>query len=160
MLEEILVKYEGTLLLVSHDRDFLDQTVTKILSFEGAGHVKECIGGYSDYLSKASFEKNKTSGISPGVINKNLAIEDKGYSAPYKPKKLTFKLDFELTNLPTKIQETEEGIKVFLEQLADPNFYQKDPKAFLVTSKKLEEAKKNLERYETRWLELEELRGQ
>ena len=50
MLEEILINYEGTLLLVSHDRDFLDQTVTKVLAFEGDGKIEECIGGYSDYL--------------------------------------------------------------------------------------------------------------
>ena len=52
MLEEILINYEGTLLLVSHDRDFLDQTVTKVLAFEGDGKIEECIGGYSDYLNQ------------------------------------------------------------------------------------------------------------
>ena len=52
MLEEILINYEGTLLLVSHDRDFLDQTVTKVLAFEGDGKIEESIGGYSDYLNQ------------------------------------------------------------------------------------------------------------
>ena len=60
MLEEILINYEGTLLLVSHDRDFLDQTVTKILAFEGDGKVEQCVGGYSDYLNQKKSLKKVT----------------------------------------------------------------------------------------------------
>ena len=62
MLEEILINYAGTLLLVSHDRDFLDQTVTEILSFEGDGNIVQCIGGYSDYLSQKKTNKEKSGG--------------------------------------------------------------------------------------------------
>ncbi len=51
MLEEILIQYKGTLIIVSHDRDFLDQTVTRILAFEGDGKIESCIGGYSDYMA-------------------------------------------------------------------------------------------------------------
>ena len=70
MLEEILLNYKGTLLVVSHDRDFLDQTVTKILAFEGNGIIEQNVGGYSDYL-KAKNNRIKTricSGISSVFI--------------------------------------------------------------------------------------------
>ncbi len=156
MLKEILIGYEGTLLLVSHDRDFLDQTVTKILSFEGDGNVVQCIGGYSDYLSQKKSTK------------KNFKVGDKSTVAPnsgldgtnsefQQSKKLTYKLKYELDNLPAKIQKTEKDIENFSARLADPDFYNNDPEGFLAITQDLEKAKTNLELCETRWLELEEL---
>ena len=105
MLEEILINYAGTLLLVSHDRDFLDQTVTKILSFEGNGDIQQYIGGYSDY---AYYQKSKKQNL---IINhssiQNLSskkIQEKDTDNK-SIKKLSFKLEFELKNLPLKIKE-------------------------------------------------------
>ena len=156
MLKEILVGYEGTLLLVSHDRDFLDQTVTKILSFEGDGKVIQCIGGYSDYMSqkKAREKRPRFEGNSIEKLNSRLEGEN---SEKKKPKKLTYKLKHELDNLPAKIQKVESDIETFSSKLSDPDFYRSDPEGFLVITKELEQAKANLEYCETRWLELEEL---
>ena len=157
MLEEILIGYEGTLLLVSHDRDFLDQTVTKILSFEGQGHIDQCVGGYSDYLSrKQDFKKQQVSNANNRKPNNLKFIEDTANSELKLRKRLTYKLEFELSNLPAKIQKKENDITTFSQQLSDPDFYQNNPEAFIVVTKELEKARVDLEYYENRWLELEE----
>ena len=156
MLGEILMSYKGTLLLVSHDRDFLDQTVTKILSFEGNGVVKECIGGYSDYLAlkkSSKTQENKT------LFEKkfdNKSKQQTKFLENTNSKKLTYKLEFELKNLPGKIKNIELEIDNFNNRLSDPDFYLNEPEAFFELTKKLEIAKKDLEYFETRWLELEE----
>ena len=155
MLGEILISYEGTLLLVSHDRDFLDQTVTKILSFEGDGNIEECVGGYSDYLSRNMPRKGADS-KNRGEKSSNLALKEKTGSFEVKGrKKLTYKLEFELKNLPIKIKKKEEEIEFFTKKLSDPDFYKNDSDAFMAMTEKLEVAKGDLEYYETRWLELE-----
>ena len=158
MIEEILIGYEGTLLLVSHDRDFLDQTVTKILSFEGDGTIEECVGGYSDYLSQ-KMSKNRVVYKNKEERSLNFEIKDKTEDIERKGrKKLTYKLEFELKNLPTKIQAKEKEISSFTKKLSDPNFYKNDTDAFIAMTKELENAKADLENYETRWLELESKR--
>ena len=155
MLGEILISYEGTLLLVSHDRDFLDQTVTKILSFEGDGSIEECVGGYSDYLSR-NMPRKRTNSKIRDEKSSNLALKEKTGSFEIKGrKKLTYKLEFELKNLPIKIQKKEEEIEFFTKKLSDPDFYKNDSDAFITMTEKLEVAKGDLEYYETRWLELE-----
>ena len=155
MLGEILISYEGTLLLVSHDRDFLDQTVTKILSFEGDGSIEECVGGYSDYLSR-NMPRKRTNSKTRDEKSSNLALKEKTGSFEIKGrKKLTYKLEFELKNLPIKIQKKEEEIEFFTKKLSDPDFYKNDSDAFITMTEKLEVAKGDLEYYETRWLELE-----
>ena len=155
MLGEILISYEGTLLLVSHDRDFLDQTVTKILSFEGDGNIEECVGGYSDYLSRNMLRKKEDS-KTRGEKSSNLALKEKAGSFEVKGrKKLTYKLEFELKKLPIKIRKKEEEIEFFTKKLSDPDFYKNDSDAFMTMTEKLEVAKGDLEYYETRWLELE-----
>ena len=157
MLGEILMSYKGTLLLVSHDRDFLDQTVTKILSFEGNGIVEETIGGYSDYLS---FKNSK---ITQNSKNKNVESNNK-YKLNKKSgenknnKKLTYKLEFELNSLPSKIKNLEEDINTFNQKLSDANLYLNEPDKFFEISKKLEKSKQDLEYFENRWLELEEMK--
>jgi hypothetical protein len=71
MLEEIIANYQGTLILVSHDRDFLDQTVSKILAFEGDGVIDGCIGGYSDYLEMVASRRTQSSEPKSGVTSKS-----------------------------------------------------------------------------------------
>ncbi len=158
MLGEILISYKGTLLLVSHDRDFLDQTVTKILSFEGDGVVEETIGGYSDYLS---FKNSK---LTQNSKNKNEEKNSKfkviAKSGENKNnKKLTFKLEFELNSLPSKIKNLENDINYFNEKLSNPNLYLNEPDTFFEITKKLEKSKEDLEYFENRWLELEEIKN-
>lgn len=155
MLEEILISYPGTLFVVSHDRDFLDQTVTKILAFEGDGRVEGYIGGYSDYLEASGRSKKKT--------------EEKEAAKPTAPKaetkkektekRLSYKLQYELENLPKKIATLEAEIESLVDTLSDPELYSKDAGAFHSQSKRLVTARDDLNVAELRWLELEEMRS-
>ena len=158
MLGEILISYKGTLLLVSHDRDFLDQTVTKILSFEGDGVVEETIGGYSDYLSfKNSKLTQNSKNKNEEKNNKFKVIAKSGENK--NNKKLTYKLEFELNSLPPKIKSLEDDINDFNQKLSDPNLYLNEPDIFFEITKKLEKSKEDLEYFENRWLELEEIKN-
>jgi len=164
MLEEMLSAYVGTLIVVSHDRDFLDQTVTKILAFEGQGIVESHIGGYSDYLEFKRLEAleaapEKASTKPEKRANKTASIPASVQQTPARPaQKLTYKLEHELKQLPQKIAKLEEDIAAFNAALSDADFYSRDPDAFHETVRKLDESKLKVERYETRWLEIEEMK--
>jgi len=164
MLEEILSQYQGTLIVVSHDRDFLDQTVTRILAFEGDGKIESVIGGYSDYLEKKTGvsakpkqKEDKRGKIEEGRGKKEEKVDEK-IAPKEKAKKLTYKLERELSQLPEKIEKTEGEIAAFSEQLSDSDFYKSDPDGFHDVTKKLSDMQSRLERYEARWLELEEMK--
>ena len=150
MLEDMLTAYKGTLIIVSHDRDFLDQTVSKILAFEGDGKVEGVIGGYSDYLEKVKGRKEEK----PAEIAAKK--EDKKVAEPVKvpQKKLTYKLQHELDTLPDKIAEMETTIGHLTKALQDADFYNRDTEGFMNTTKALDALKTELSRAETRWLEL------
>ena len=159
MLEEILSKYQGTLLVVSHDRDFLDQTVNKIIAFEGNGVIEQTVGGYSDYLEwKQKNQKPEKKKKSEDQAKKSTSVKnnEKKTSAPSSPKKMSYKDKYELEQLPQKIQTTEARLKELKAMLSDADFYQKDPDAFHEATKEFGETESKLERYENRWLELED----
>jgi ATP-binding cassette subfamily F protein uup len=160
MLEDILSQYKGTLIVVSHDRDFLDQTVSKILAFEGDGVVDGVIGGYSDYLEKKKNEKKETPAEAALKKAKAAASNAVAEKTNNSAKKLTYKLQFELDSLPVKMEELEKEINDLLCALEDPDLYSKQPQVFLKTSAALEHAKAALALAEERWLELEEMRAQ
>jgi len=152
MLEEILSAYNGTLIVVSHDRDFLDQTVSKIIAFEGNGKIDFCIGGYTDYLEMKRAQK------APPVKKEPKAKAVVEAAAPKAaPKKLTFKLQFELDNLPNKIQALEDEITSLTLKLQDNNFYMEDKDGFAQATRHLERAKKSLSETLARWVALEDM---
>ncbi len=151
LLEEILINYKGTLIIVSHDRDFLDQTVTRILAFQGDGKVVDCIGGYSDYLKlKKNNFKNKN--LMRHVSNKVKKIKQ---SKTLNNNKLTYKLEHELSIIPREISKLETVISQMNLILSDATLYTKNIDKFLESSKTLEISKKKLDELETRWLELD-----
>ena len=155
MLEDILANYKGTLFIVSHDRDFLDQTVTKILAFEGDGQIEEVIGGYSDYLAHI---KGNVSSMKRSDEKEEKQLKKEEAKTQAKPaKKLSYKLQYELDNLPTKIKTLEAEIASLQTQLSDPDLFQSNPDAFTHASTRIEEAKTELDTAELRWLELEEM---
>lgn len=158
MLEEILTLYQGTLIIVSHDRDFLDQTVTKILAFEGDGVIEGCIGGYSDYLEQ-KLQREKQQEKQPSK-KKAEPIETKTIEAVAEKKqvKLSYKYEHQLEQLPSQIAALEETILGLIEKLRDSSFYQQDPEGFKQASQELETAKANLEKSEIRYLELLEMK--
>jgi len=161
MLEEILSQYQGTLLVVSHDRDFLDQTVTRVLAFEGNGVVDHCIGGYSDYVAMKKAQSAPKPKPKPKPVEQISTKEPTAPAAPKaKPKiKMTYKLEKELADLPDKITSVEKAIAEISTALSDADFYQRDPDGFHLRTQQLAELKAKLERYETRWLDLEDMRS-
>lgn len=155
LLEDLLSDYDGTLLLVSHDRDFLDRIVTSTIALEGDGSIMEYAGGYSDYLLQrredASADKTRASP----------RRESRTASAPKSDKggqRLSYKHKRRLELLPDEMAKAEAEIARLGELLADPGLYARDPAAFTATSEKLEAAQAKLQSLEDEWLELEMLR--
>ena len=162
MLEQVLSEYDGTLFVVSHDRDFLDQTVSKILAFEGGGAVEGYIGGYSDYL-EARQKKKEDSGKPRSLRDEN---EDSGRdrdlraAAPSRPRKssqkMSYKDKYELDRLPGRMEALGKEIGELEDLLNDPDLYKNDPGNFQNAARRLAQAREDLEAAETRWLELDE----
>ena len=164
MLEEILIQYKGTLIIVSHDRDFLDQTVTRILAFEGNGKVQACVGGYSEYLEKfkpQKIQKPKSSQKEEKKTSAKTKQENPSSTeTPAEPKKskMSYKYQRELNKLPEKIEKVQKEITDINELLSDSEYYSRDPDGFHETAKNLTTLQAKLERYENRWIELEEMK--
>jgi ATP-binding cassette subfamily F protein uup len=148
LLEELLLDYTGTLLLVSHDRDFLNSVVTSTIVLDGRGKVEEFVGGYDDWLRQAK------SDVPSGPDRK----------APVAPRpqkerirKLTFKENQELAVLPERIAALEEEQATLLATLADPEFYKSAGAEVARLNTRLPELERELAAAYTRWEELEEL---
>jgi ATP-binding cassette subfamily F protein uup len=150
MLQELLAEYEGTLLVVSHDRDFLDRTVTEVLAFEGNALVEAHFGGYSDYHAA---KKAKLAPPPKKSSDKKAALP------PDKPKPvMSGKQKHQLEKLPGQIATLEREIGRLKETLLDVDLYTRDPVSFDSVTQRFAHAQRELETAETLWLELEELR--
>ncbi|MGE5476358.1 MAG: ABC-F family ATP-binding cassette domain-containing protein [Bacteroidales bacterium] len=150
LLEEVLADYEGTLLVVSHDRDFLDRLVTSVIAVEGDGEIREYVGGYSDYLDQRP-KKDEPKAEAPKA---------KTAEAP-RPKtatKLSYKDARELEELPGRLDKLSGEIAKLETELADSGLYARDRARFEKASARLDAARAELEAAEERWLELETLR--
>jgi ATP-binding cassette subfamily F protein uup len=154
VLEEILSNYKGTLIIVSHDRDFLDQTVSKILAFEGNGDIQGYIGGYSDYLA----QKKEDAKIQVEKAAKAAAATKKD-ETPKLSVKLSYKLQYELDNLPAKIEALEKEIDDLARNLEDGDLYARDATLFQKLSERLTHAEHEKDMAEQRWLELSDMAG-
>jgi ATP-binding cassette subfamily F protein uup len=155
LLQEMIADYEGTVLLVSHDRDFLDRTVTSVLMAEGDGRFVEYAGGYSDMLAQRG----------QGIGAKAAAKAAKAAFAPReKPvdakRRMTFKDKHALEELPKRMAQAETEIASLQRDLSDPALYTRDPKRFASLSEKLSRAQADLAENEDRWLALEMLRAE
>ena len=147
LLTEMLANYKGTLLIVSHDRDFLDQTVNKIMYFEEGGKVSMFLGGYSDFLNHQSNQKQVNQEKKKILRSKKNKSNDK----------LSFKFKFELENIPNEIAEIEEEISLIKNELKDNNLYISNPNRFEEITNKLIILEQEYEKKEARWLELLEM---
>ena len=158
LLEEMLVQYKGTLLIVSHDRDFLDQTVNKILFFEGDGEVTFFNGGYSDFLQyQTILEEEKK--LNNTIVNNNTSKLKRDSNGKNK-KKLTYKLEYELEKIPSIIDQLHINIKDIEEQLSKPDLYKLDKDLFIDLTKKLQDYNAKLENSEERWVELMSMKSE
>lgn len=152
MLETILAHYNGTMMIVSHDRDFLDQTVQKVLAFEGQGRVDVHLGGYTEYLAVKEQEAEKQAKKNPP----KLAVVETPKPVAVEKKKITYKVRYEWEQLPKQIEAMQTEIKAHEAQLADPALYTADSAKFTAITHNLEVLKAKLEVAEMRWLELDE----
>ena len=150
LLEELLLEYPGTLLLVSHDRAFLNNVVTSTLALEGDGLINEYIGGYDDWL------RQRKPAVSASIETKP-AKETVRREKPVVARKLNSKEQRELDNIPSLVEKIEAEQKQIYTLLADFNFYQKDPAEIAKTEARLEFLSKELEKVYARWEYLEEL---
>ena len=148
LLEELLCDYDGTLILVSHDRSFLDNVVTSTLVFEGDGVVKEYVGGYEDWLRQTKkTAAKKTSTEKP--VSKEIKKEK-----PKKKTKLSYKEQRELDTLPDKIEKLEAEQEYLQQEVSEPDFYKQQQDVIDKALKRLAELEKELEQAYQRWEEL------
>ena len=161
LLEDILMNFPGTILLVSHDRQFMDNVVTSIVVFEGDGKVQEYVGGFSDWaarggrLSGAAEERDKPSRTPAKPAPASAAtVADRKEAAP-RARKLSYKEQRELDALPGRIEELEQQQARLTERIAQPDFYSQDGKQVEQTLKELATLEEELQHCYGRWAELE-----
>jgi ATP-binding cassette subfamily F protein uup len=160
VLEDRLAEYSGTLIVVSHDREFLDNVVTSVLVFEEDGHVQEYVGGYSDWVRQGH---RLAEADAPDPRGRGRDQPTAGGSAkPPAPRaaKLSYKLQRELDALPAKIATLEARIAELEATAAEPGFYARPPEEAAPTLAKLEQKSAELEAATERWIELEDQQRQ
>lgn len=155
LLQDVLSEYDGTLILVSHDRDFLDRLVTSTIAMEGNGDVVEYPGGYKDYVRQ---RKNRIDGPKKQSEKKRKSKTESTPSSKDQPKKLSYKHQFSLENIPKEIAKIEKNIKMFENKLAEPKLYSENPDLFQKCSAELKKLIAKRDQKEEEWLELEILR--
>jgi len=160
LLEELLLDFDGTLLLVSHDRTFMDNVVTSVLAFEGEGLVREYVGGYTDWVHQggtlppapwegaARQQTEPTQAAAPAPAEKPVAPTKKSA-------KLSYKLQRELDSLPADIERLEQQVETLEKTTGDPAFYQQPADMVTAKLKELSDAQEALDAVMERWMELE-----
>ncbi len=157
VLEDRLAEYTGTLLVVSHDRMFLDSVVTSTLAFEAGGQVNRYAGGYADWLQQGGvLAETENPDRAPAAGGRPGAAAGKGRKAPRR--KLSYRDQRELDGLPDRIGTLEQEIRVLEGKMATPRFYDRPWHETLPVIDGLKARQAELEQATTRWLELEELR--
>ena len=147
LLQEVVAEYDGTILIVSHDRDFIDRTVTSVLAFEADGKIRTYAGGYSDYLKKRkSYVREKT--------------VKKFKKTAHKPKnntkdRLTFKEKYLLQTLPEEIKALQVTISSIEQKLSDMALFREQPETYQKLAKELEDLREQIEQKDLSWLALE-----
>ncbi|MBN7795699.1 ATP-binding cassette domain-containing protein [Parahaliea mediterranea] len=155
LLEEILLDFDGTVILVSHDRDFMDSVVTSLLVLEGDGVVSEQAGGYSDWEARGGRLRDPGAKQAAPASAKSTAATPAPKSAAPRPRKLSYKDQRELQALPGKIEELETRQASLEAAMADPGFYQGDHGEIERTLAELTAVQQELEQALDRWVELE-----
>lgn len=163
LLEDLLVHFDGTLLLVSHDRDFLDNVVTSTIAFEGNGKLSEYVGGYSDWVnfggvwpqSGSALKANAPAIESPkGSADK---LNEASSTSQIRSKKLSYKLQRELEALPAKLERLERDVDAIQNEIAAPDFYQQEAAHTAKRLQALADKEAELTLAFARWEELDAL---
>jgi len=153
LLQELLASYSGTIILISHDRDFLDRSVTSVIHAEGDGLWIEYAGGFSDMAN----QQQETT-ATPVKSKKSKSIPSASRAATGKSAKMSFKDTHALKTLPEKMTRLEAAIVTFKKALSDPALFNSDPDRYNKTAANLAKAEKDFTKSEERWLELEMIR--
>ncbi|MEE9351970.1 MAG: ABC transporter ATP-binding protein, partial [Thiotrichaceae bacterium] len=153
LLEELLLEYTGTLLLVSHDRSFVNNLVTSTIAFEGNGRLEEYVGGYDDWIKQRKLPTGKNtkskSSSTPKATNK------KEPEAQQVEKKLSYKERIELEKLPQQIETLETDIEAIHAEMASADFYKLSQDKMTEIQKNLADNEQQLSEFYKRWEALE-----
>ena len=154
LLQEVIGDYDGTVLIVSHDRDFLDRTVTVTLGLDGSGKVDVVVGGYADWVARRAAPAAPRP-ASPRADTKGAAT---AAAAPEKPRtKLSYKDQRDLDLLPAEIERLEAAIARDEAAMGDPELYTRDPSRFAALTAAIDDARARRDAAEERWLMLAEM---
>ena len=165
LLEQLLLDFPGTVLLVSHDRAFLDNVVDSCLAFEGEGVVREYVGGYEDFVrqggrfvsAEEQLKARRPDATATDMPAGKVDAGEKAQPALQKSKKLSYKLQRELDALPGKIETLETSIGELEEEVSAPDFYQQDSDTVQTRLQELSDLQQELETAFERWAELDEM---
>jgi len=154
LLQEVIADYDGTVLIVSHDRDFLDRTVTVTLGLDGSGKVDIVAGGYEDWIRKRFQDHQPRSATKASVQAKQAALPGPRASPANK---LSYKDRRDLDRLPAEIERLEASIAADEEALHDPDLFARNPRGFAELTERIARHRADVEAAELRWLEVAEL---
>ncbi|OCQ22986.1 ABC transporter ATP-binding protein [Pseudoalteromonas luteoviolacea] len=160
LLEEIITQYQGTILIVSHDREFIDNTCNSVWAFEGDGVVTEIVGGYSDFEAYRDSKLAQQKALEKLDKEKKAAPAAKKETNKNKSSKLSYKLKLELESLPSKVEELEAALESQQELVNSPEFFKQDSEVTQQALNQLAELESKLETAFERWEELEALQNQ
>ncbi len=159
LLQELVAEYAGTVILVSHDRDFLDRTVTSVIAWEGEGRWQEYAGGYSDMVAQRGHGvRARAAEPTPKQAAAPRAEPAPRAAPPARKKGLNAKEQHELKTLPARMEKLAAEVATLEARVADSAFYARDPAGFAKATEALATAQASLAAAEERWLELEMLR--
>jgi ATP-binding cassette subfamily F protein uup len=152
LLQEVIADYEGTVLIVSHDRDFLDRTVTITLGLDGSGKVDVVAGGYEDWVRKRYEQQRAASASAKPSAKPNATAR-----APQASKKLSYKDQRDYDRLPGEIERLEAEVTSDEAELSDPDLYTREPQRFAELTERIARNRAEIEAAELRWLEVAEM---
>jgi ATP-binding cassette subfamily F protein uup len=155
LLQEVIADYEGTVLIVSHDRDFLDRTVTITLGLDGSGKVDVVAGGYEDWVRKRYDVARAPA--KAGAQARGALREEKPETPPSPGKRLTYKDQRDYDRLPGEIERLEAEVTADEAALSDPDLYNRDPQRFAELTERVARNRAEIEAAELRWLEVAEM---
>lgn len=160
LLEDIINQYQGTVLIVSHDREFIDNTCSSVWAFEGNGKVTDIVGGYSDYEAYTNYLAEQKKQQQQQPVKKVEKTEPTPVKSNNKANKLSYKLKLELEQLPNKMEQLEAELEKQQERVSHEDFFKQDSDITAKELNHLAQLESDLEAAFERWEELEELKNQ
>jgi ATP-binding cassette subfamily F protein uup len=156
LLQEVIADYDGTVLIVSHDRDFLDRTVTITLGLDGSGKVDIVAGGYEDWIRKR-YQDHRAPAKAGAQTRESIKSEQSGPQPSLGNKKLSYKDQRDYDRLPGEIERLEAEVAADEAALHDPDLYTRDPNHFAELTERVARNRTEIEAAELRWLEVAEM---